>query len=78
MPVLEDGGDVLVDSSTILLYLEQRRPEPPLFPADPARRAEMGLFIDWFDRVWKVAPNAIEAELGQPQPDRAAIAALGE
>ena len=78
MPVLEDGGHLVADSSTILLYLEQRQPEPPLFPVDAARRAEMGVFIDWFDRVWKVAPNAIEAVLRRPQPDLAAITALGE
>ena len=78
VPVLEDGGHLVVDSSTILLYLEQRRPEPALFPADPARRAETGVFIDWFDRVWKVAPNAIDAELRRPQPDRAAITVPAE
>ena len=78
VPVLEDGGHVVTDSSAILLYLEGRNPERPLFPSDPARRAEMGVFIDWFDRVWKGPPNAIEAELSRPEPDRVAIAALGE
>ena len=32
-------------------------------PSDEARYAEMMVFIDWFNRVWKVAPNRIEAEL---------------
>jgi len=31
------------------------------------------VFIEWFDRVWKVPPNAIEAELRRPQPDEAKI-----
>jgi glutathione S-transferase len=31
-------------------------------------------FVDWFNEVWKVWPNAIEAELGRPQPDAVAIA----
>ena len=48
-------------------------PEPALFPADPARRAEMELFLDWFDRVWKVAPSAIEAD---PPPLPALSAAM--
>jgi glutathione S-transferase len=35
------------------------------------------VFLEWFNEVWKVAPNAIEAELGKPQPDHERIAALG-
>lgn len=72
VPVIEDGGDVVVDSVAILRHLEARHPDPPLFPEDPARRAEVDLFAEWFDRVWKVAPNAIEASA-----DRVEIAALG-
>ena len=77
VPVLEDGGRAIADSSTILLYLEGRNPERPLFPSDPARRAEMGVFIDWFDRVWKLPPNEIDAELRRPEPDRGRVGALG-
>ena len=66
VPVIDHDGTVVADSLAILGYLEQLAPEPPLFPSDPARRAEMELFLDWFDRVWKVAPNAIEADPGGP------------
>jgi len=60
VPVLElDDGEVLVDSSAILRRLEAEHPEAPLWPRDPARAAEADVFADWFDRVWKVAPNAI-------------------
>jgi len=52
---------VVSDSRAILQHLEERRPEPTLYPAEPARRAEVEVFVDWFDRVWKVAPNALEA-----------------
>jgi maleylacetoacetate isomerase len=62
VPVLEDGEMVLYDSPVILKHLEERFPHQPLFPADPARRAEVEVFIDWFNRVWKHAPNAIEVE----------------
>jgi glutathione S-transferase len=73
VPVLEaDHGEVVVDSMRIVRWLEQRRPDPPLWPA-ASRRAEVDVFLEWFDRVWKVPPNAIEAELRRPQPDRAAI-----
>jgi glutathione S-transferase len=77
VPVIEDGDTVVYDSAAILEYLEREYPEPPLFPADSARRAEMRLFIDWFNRVWKVAPNAIEAELENASPDGARVDALG-
>jgi glutathione S-transferase len=57
VPVAEIDGAVIVDSPVILRVLEERVPSPPLWPADPARRAEADVFVDWFNRVWKVAPN---------------------
>jgi glutathione S-transferase len=76
VPVLDDEGFVVADSSRIIEHLEERFPDPPLFPADPARRAEVRMFVDWFNRVWKVPPNRIEAELGAPEPDHVLIEAL--
>jgi glutathione S-transferase len=73
VPVLDIDGEVIADSMTIVRRLEDRFPQEPLYPGDPARRAEMELFIDWFNRVWKRPPNAMEAELGKPQPDQAKI-----
>jgi glutathione S-transferase len=40
VPVLRDGGLVVVNSSHIVAYLEHRHPERPVYPADPATRAE--------------------------------------
>jgi glutathione S-transferase len=77
VPVLEEDGRVVSDSMEIVSYLEERYPEPPLYPAEPARRAELDLFVEWFNRVWKRAPNEIEAELLKTEPDRERIAALG-
>jgi glutathione S-transferase len=74
VPVVEADGEVVWDSPRILAWLEERHPDPPLFPPDP-RRAEMEVFIDWFNAVWKTWPNGIEAELGRPVPDQEAIAA---
>jgi glutathione S-transferase len=59
VPVLVAGDEVIADSPAILDWLEQRFPEPPLLPSDAARRAEVRVFVDWFNRVWKRAPNAI-------------------
>lgn len=73
VPVLVDGDEVIPDSTRILRHLEERWPDPPLFPSDPARRAELDVFIEWFNDVWKVAPNAIESELERDEPDRARV-----
>ena len=75
VPVIEDDGEVVADSQRILRHLEERHPEPPLFPADRAEAARVDLFCEWFDRVWKVAPNRIEDQLEGAEPDQEAIAA---
>jgi glutathione S-transferase len=77
VPVLDDDGRIVVDSMAIVAYLEERHPERPLYPPEPSRRAEVLLFIDWFDRVWKRPPNELEAELRKPEPDGARVDALG-
>lgn len=61
VPVLVDGDTVLHDSPVILAWLDERFPDPPLWPADEARRAEVDVFCDWFNRLWKRAPNLIAA-----------------
>lgn len=38
VPVLDDDGLVVVNSSHIVAYLEHRYPERPVYPADPAAR----------------------------------------
>jgi glutathione S-transferase len=76
VPVLEDDGRVVADSTAILEHLEQRHPEPPLYPRAEARRAELELYIDWFNRVVKRPPNEIEAELLQREPNEARLTEL--
>jgi glutathione S-transferase len=75
VPVLVDGAEVVADSTRILRHLEARWPDPPLFPRDAARRAELDVFLDWFNEVWKRAPNSIEDELERDRPDQELIAA---
>jgi glutathione S-transferase len=41
VPALEDDGVTLYESSAIVEYLEERFPEPPLMPRDPAGRARV-------------------------------------
>lgn len=66
VPVLVDDGEAIADSTRILEHLERRFPEPPLYPRDLARAAEVRVFVDWFNRVWKVAPNRLAAEGADP------------
>jgi glutathione S-transferase len=76
VPVLVDGDEVIADSVRILRHLEERHPDPPLFPRDRARRAELDVFLEWFNEVWKLAPNAIEDELERDDPDDGRVTAL--
>ena len=71
VPVLTDGDRAVIDSMEIVRYLEDRDPgRPRLYPADPARRAECLVFIDWFNRVWKRPPNELDDELSKPEKER--------
>jgi glutathione S-transferase len=46
VPVIEeDDGPPLAESACIMEFLEERYPEPPLLPADPADRAAIRLLI---------------------------------
>jgi glutathione S-transferase len=77
VPVIEHEGRVIADSAVILEYLEELQPEPPLYPSDPARAAEMRVFIEWFNRVWKGPPNEIADALDAGDADQARLDALG-
>lgn len=79
VPVAElPGGEIVFDSMAIVERLEAMHPDPPLYPADPAARARLDVFVAWFNRVWKIAPNAIEAEEAAAEPDAQRIERLGE
>jgi len=77
VPVLVDGDRVVHDSLAILRHLEARFPEPALFPREPAPRAELDVFLDWFDGVWKRPPNDIDAERRKAAPEEGRVARLG-
>ena len=72
VPVLDHDGRIVIDSTAILHHLDELEPARELF-----RTPEIELFVDWFNRVWKVPPNAIEAERRAPTPDETRIAELG-
>jgi glutathione S-transferase len=45
VPVVEEDAWILPESSVIMEYLDERYPEPPLLPADPADRALARVWI---------------------------------
>jgi glutathione S-transferase len=51
LPVMRIGGRTVGDSTAILAALEERHPDPPLYPADPGDRARAIALEDRFDRL---------------------------
>ena len=49
LPVLQLDGHAIGDSTRIIAALEERFPEPPLYPADPAERARALELEEFFD-----------------------------
>jgi RNA polymerase-associated protein len=74
VPVLEEDGWVLPESAVIDEFLNERYPEPPLWPDDPGERAAARLLVFRFDDFSKPyyalrrgedgARERFEAELG--------------
>ncbi len=79
VPVMQaPDGEVIADSTSILAWLERRVPEPALWPVDAAARARVDIAVEWFNGVWKVAPNAIDEEIASGSPDKSRIAAWSD
>jgi glutathione S-transferase len=55
LPVLRIGRRTLADSTAIIAALEALRPDPPLYPAEPAALARALALEDYFDE--EVAPE---------------------
>jgi glutathione S-transferase len=73
VPVAVFGdGTVIHDSTEIVEAIERRHPEDPLYPADVPRAAEVRIFVDWFNRVWKRPPNAL-VDLAEDDPQHAGL-----
>jgi glutathione S-transferase len=53
VPVLEEDTFVLAESAVIDEYLDERYPEPSLWPADPAERALGRMLVFRFDELSK-------------------------
>jgi glutathione S-transferase len=49
LPVLQLDGRAIGDSTAIIAAVEERTPDPPLYPADPADRERALALEDYFD-----------------------------
>jgi len=66
VPALVDGDFALFDSTVICEYLEDRYPQPSLYPADPRLRAACRLVEDLADTQLDAATYAVAiVELGR-------------
>ena len=80
VPILVDGELVVYDSTQILEYLEQRNPEPPLFPSgltDRARCREIEAYSDeiFFPKVLVLIQEVFyKPEPGAQDGERVAVA----
>jgi glutathione S-transferase len=69
VPVLEDDGLVLFDSTLILEYLEDAYPAPPLYPATPRERALCRMHELYADEIMLVPIRALMYRTGPRSTD---------
>jgi glutathione S-transferase len=67
LPVLVLDGEAIGDSTKIIEALEQRYPDPPLYPPDPAERQRALELEDFFDE--EVGPYARRAAFHEMRKD---------
>jgi glutathione S-transferase len=56
LPLLQLDGRTVTDSTAIIAALEERYPDPPLYPADPEQRRRALALEDFFDE--ELGPHA--------------------
>jgi glutathione S-transferase len=71
VPVLVDGDRVVYDSTLILEYLQDRNPEPRLYPDDVAGRARCRQLEQAADEILFPAVWALIDEVFYPKPEDA-------
>ncbi len=62
VPTLVDRELVLYDSRTIMEYLDERFPHPPLMPVDPVSRARTRLALFRIEQDWYGLVSALESK----------------
>jgi glutathione S-transferase len=70
VPALVDGDTVVYESAIINEYIEDKFPNPPLMPPDPAGKARVRIWIDFCNtKLGEAARGVVHGE----NPDQARI-----
>jgi glutathione S-transferase len=70
VPALIDGGVIIHDSTVIGEYLEDRYPDRPLLPRDPAARARARALEDYADAYMAPSMYKILYQMRKPEAER--------
>ncbi len=70
VPVIVDGEKVVIDSTTIAQYLEEKHPQWPIYPTGSQLKGLTLLIEDWADEVLNkvVRPLALSYQRGEELP----------
>jgi glutathione S-transferase len=75
VPALAANGDRISTNHGIARYLDERHPEPALFPADPAQRAAVEEAERWANETLQMAARRIPGAAAVRDPASFALAA---
>jgi glutathione S-transferase len=75
VPIIDDDGKIVEDSTDILLYLEERYPTPPALPTDPAARKAVLALEDWIDTTF-IPDFFVPNNFGRPGNRKRVVGAL--
>lgn len=70
VPVLTDDATVLYESLIINEYLDEKYPNPPLMPKDPAKKAKARILIDYGMAHFDSPYQKLRMELTKEQKDQ--------
>jgi glutathione S-transferase len=68
VPALAADGDRISTNHRIARFLDERHPDPPLFPADPGRRAAVEDAERWVDETLQMVARRILLAMAQRDP----------
>jgi glutathione S-transferase len=74
VPALAAGRDRISTNHGIARYLDEKHPEPPLFPADPEQRAAVEAAEAWANEELQMAARRIPGAAGVRDPEAFAAA----
>lgn len=78
VPVVEDGGAAIAESTAILEYIEESHPYPALMPDSPAARADVRQLMCWSNGPWMMSWKRWVAPASLGFPDTPDMRAQGK